>query len=295
MTSKLVGVFVALLLATLPAHLLSREQHQQQQHAGDVTNEADRTCRARVATLRFNNSLRPHIKTTWEPLITCRSFSNHTCCSRSDSEEIKRLNLMGASAGHSDRCRSFTKLFNCMPCDGDVGTGLKTAACAGFCNDWFDACRDEFYKTSQDGSIIRPCFGDYLICSPLHKIVRDGAGFCSTMGVEVSDDPAHCYEGTPSGKLGVPEPRPPNDDVDIAGFRFRKGDGAVSEFVRSLKQAWETKTPLELGIAGVCVATALALTVTVSVRFAKAGRHTGYPSGVNEADSSDSSSDDEQD
>jgi len=176
---------------------------------------------------------------------------------------------MGASARHSSSCRKYTELFNCMPCHGEVGTGERTAACGPFCNDWYDACRDEFYQTSMDGATIRPCFGDFLICSPLSAIVSDGPSLCNRMGVSVSDDPNSCYNGTPSAKMGIPEPRPPNDDVEIGGFQFRKGGGFFSTVVRSINSWLHNSTVTELAVAAICVVTAIALTGSVASRFVR--------------------------
>jgi hypothetical protein len=258
-------VLLAALLAASCKCILSRGRPD---GGGDgVSANGLPTCRARVAALRFNESRPPHFKSSWSPLIACESFSSFTCCSRDDSESIKRLNLMGASADHSTRCREFTERFNCMPCDGDVGTGAKAAACTSFCDEWFDACRHEFYKVSADGSTIKPCFGDYFICSKLRNIVAGGAGLCGIMGVAASDDEAHCYDGSPypPGKQhGVPEPRPPSDDVELGGFQFRKGGGAVADLVRAAKKAWDKSTREELALAAACAVTTLLLGVKLT-------------------------------
>ena len=265
-------MFTNLLLTLLTAAQFSDVASHRKQ------DQTPGTCKPRVMGLRFNDTKAPHSKSSWQPMIACRKFADNTCCSRNDTEVIQKYNLMGSSAGHSETCQKYTQEFNCMPCHGDVGTGTLSNVCANFCTAWYDACRDDFFKTQRSASTLRPCFGDYLICSPLSSIVNDGRSFCETMGLSVSDDASNCYDGTPPTTSGVPE-------VYKKPTAQRRPSSVEIQWRRAVRWLSESD-PQQIVVAFACLSTLFFLTAFV-LRRSLCGRRSNFHAG----DDSDTDSD----
>ncbi|CAK0788499.1 unnamed protein product [Prorocentrum cordatum] len=128
-----------------------------------------------------------------------------TCCEGNHTREaLVRYAPFSHSA--SGRCGRMTRLAMCSPCDGDVGTGLKSQSdrvvlCPDFCARWFDACRESFYEAGRAASALSPCGQDSLVCSRLGEITEDPRGFCESIGPYVVADggePDACYDGVPA-------------------------------------------------------------------------------------------------
>ncbi|GMF38303.1 unnamed protein product [Phytophthora fragariaefolia] len=93
-----------------------------------------------------------------------------------------------------------------------MGTWQMKNVCPSLCNDWYDACKNEYYAYSGAGTLT-PCYGNALVCSPLSAITNSGADFCVNMGFHVGSDAdaegIDCFDGSVPEQLGEAEPTEP--------------------------------------------------------------------------------------
>ncbi|CAK0788498.1 unnamed protein product [Prorocentrum cordatum] len=168
--------------------------------AGPVPGERGRCS----AALGFSGAAVP-MDRSGQGLRFCAEHHGRTCCEGNHTREaLVRYAPFSHSA--SGRCGRMTRLAMCSPCDGDVGTGLKSQSdrvvlCPDFCARWFDACRESFYEAGRAASALSPCGQDSLVCSRLGEITEDPRGFCESIGPYVVADggePDACYDGVPA-------------------------------------------------------------------------------------------------
>ena len=86
-------------------------------------------------------------KSNAAPLNACERFAKYTCCNRTHTDMIRRKDLETAAAGFGSRCRDWSSIAMCMPCQGDVGLGKIKSICSSSCDEWFDSCRAEYYMS----------------------------------------------------------------------------------------------------------------------------------------------------
>ncbi|KAI9920861.1 hypothetical protein PsorP6_000007 [Peronosclerospora sorghi] len=147
-------------------------------------------------------------------------------------------------AKFSSTCQSLTEEMVCSSCHPLMGTWEIRNICPSLCNDWYDACKGEYYAYNGAGTL-SPCYGNALICSHLKEIVGSGADFCVQMGFHVGSD------------------------ADIEGIECF--DGSVPETISEVKsfESWRTRlqhilekeanNPSGLFIAGVFIVITLLL------------------------------------
>jgi hypothetical protein len=67
-----------------------------------------------------------------------------------------------------------------------VGVGLKTSLCASTCDDWYAACRNDFFGYQGQRQGLQPCTEAdterLQMCSKLSELAADGAGLCEAAG-----------------------------------------------------------------------------------------------------------------
>ncbi|TMW66484.1 hypothetical protein Poli38472_004249 [Pythium oligandrum] len=167
------------------------------------------TCRS-VGGLRFDPAERSMQRS--KGLELCSQYRGNTCCNATHMMRLRLKLREPVVAQFNRRCQKLTDEMTCSPCHPFVGTGKIKTVCPRLCDDWFNACRSEYYSFSGSGSLV-PCYGNALVCSPLSIIAPDGAGFCSKMGFQVGsedDSEGHdCFDGSVPRQLGEAEPQEP--------------------------------------------------------------------------------------
>ncbi|ETW06076.1 hypothetical protein H310_03670 [Aphanomyces invadans] len=139
----------------------------------------------------------------------CSKYWQNSCCNETHTIPLKLRVMEPHVAMFNSKCQALHEELTCSVCHPFVGTGRMDRICPDLCDDWFDACKDEFY--TPDGSqALSPCYGNALICSPLHTILSTGRDFCKAMGYtpgkSTDTDGVTCFDGSVPDELGVPEP-----------------------------------------------------------------------------------------
>ena len=97
------------------------------------------------------------------------------------------------------------ELVECSVCDADIGTRRKEGLCQGYCQTYYDACREDlFCEVGEDKTQLNSldfCTNDEYDTS---KLLQDmditSQQFCHRMGFRVTEEPG-CYDGTPTASL----------------------------------------------------------------------------------------------
>ena len=93
-------------------------------------------------------------------------------------------------------CVDLSETVHCMGCHPEVGVGNSVAVCIRLCNEWYQACKRDYYAAQGIKNVPTPCLQDSLICSPLGAFVESGEELCKLYGFNVA--PAGedgCYDG----------------------------------------------------------------------------------------------------
>jgi hypothetical protein len=167
--------------------------------------------------LGFNETEGPKDRSSQDLPAFCVEHHQRTCCGKNHTRDV--LGRFAAfSYNISGRCGKMTRLSLCSFCDGDVGAGLKSrlnqiVLCSGFCERWFNSCREDFFAPGSSGSGLSPCGPASLVCSPLDEIVEDSRPFCeavSPYSVATSEEELDgCYDGVPAARSRGKGPRAP--------------------------------------------------------------------------------------
>ncbi|KAF0697164.1 Aste57867_12158 [Aphanomyces stellatus] len=165
------------------------------------------TCRS-TGGIKFDPT-EPSRQQKQRQLDHCSKYWKNSCCNATHTLPLKRQIMEPYVAGFNSKCQALHEELTCSACHPFVGTGRMDRICPDLCDDWFDACKDEFY--SPDGShALSPCYGNALICSPLGSIVSTGREFCHKMGYtpgkSTDTEGVTCFDGSIPVELGVPEP-----------------------------------------------------------------------------------------
>ncbi|RLN10751.1 hypothetical protein BBJ28_00008898 [Nothophytophthora sp. Chile5] len=114
------------------------------------------------------------------------------------------------------QCQQLTEEMACSSCHPLMGTWQIRNVCPRLCDDWYAACKDEYYSYGGAGTLA-PCYGNALVCSPLSSIADSGADFCTHMGFHVGSDAdvegTECFDGSVPEQLGETEPVEPWEEV----------------------------------------------------------------------------------
>ncbi|OQR93538.1 hypothetical protein ACHHYP_02454 [Achlya hypogyna] len=177
----------------------------------------------------------------------CAKYAKNTCCNATHVLPLKRLVLEPLVAGVNGRCQELSEELTCSACHPLMGTSRMERVCPDLCDEWFDACKHEFYMAGNHH--LAPCYGNALICSPLKDIVSTsvtrrthvalieaycrGRDFCRRMGYTpgkaTDTEGKDCFDGSVPDTLGVPEPA---ERVSDALFRiFEEQAHEPTEFV----------------------------------------------------------------
>eukprot|EP00928_Gymnodinium_smaydae_P054164 TRINITY_DN37983_c0_g1_i1.p1 TRINITY_DN37983_c0_g1~~TRINITY_DN37983_c0_g1_i1.p1 ORF type:complete len:373 (+),score=69.25 TRINITY_DN37983_c0_g1_i1:100-1119(+) len=165
--------------------------------------------------LGFNESVGPKDR-TGQDLAFCNEHHARTCCEKNHTKQAI-AGFAAFSQEHSSRCVQMARLALCSVCDGDVGIGLKAQLnsirlCPSFCQQWFQACREDFFAPS-GSQALQPCVAGSLVCSPLGEITESAGEFCSRIGpfqvAETEDDGDSCFDGIPAARSRGKGPRAP--------------------------------------------------------------------------------------
>lgn len=127
----------------------------------------------------------------------CQKYSRATCCSKEQTDAVFRLLVGMERAGFSSQCQYVTERLLCaVGCDADVGLGLrKPHVCLESCNEWFQACREEFFQPlSNVFKVPFPCLDNALVCSKAAEVYTDGEHFCTAMAIPWSEEES-CLDG----------------------------------------------------------------------------------------------------
>ena len=127
-------------------------------------------------------------------LSMCRSYSDRTCCTETETNEYLTMVRSAELSEFSAKCVAFTARVLCSACDPDVGTGSVNSICASLCDNWYSACKDEFWETGQRRPF--PCMPNALVCSPLSTFASSGQEFCKKMHFDVGYASEDCYDGS---------------------------------------------------------------------------------------------------
>ncbi|KDO31028.1 hypothetical protein SPRG_04215 [Saprolegnia parasitica CBS 223.65] len=190
---------------------------------------AEARCRS-TNGLKFDATEPPRLQRQGA-LEHCGKYWKHSCCNATHNLPLKRLVLEPLVANVNRRCQSLSEELTCSACHPLVGVGAIDRVCLDLCDDWFDACKDEFYMAEHHR--LAPCYGNALVCSPLKDIVTTGAAFCRHMGYtpgKATDaEGKDCFDGSVPDTYGEPEPA---EKVSDALFRiFQEQSSEPTEFV----------------------------------------------------------------
>lgn len=170
------------------------------------------TCRS-VGGLKFDPTQRSMQRS--QGLEVCSQYRGNTCCNDTHSMPLRLKIREPVVAKFNGRCQKITEEMVCSACHPFVGTNKMKTVCPRLCNDWYSACRNEYY--SYGSTSLTPCYGNALVCSRLSAIASDGAEFCSKMGFQVGNDDDNegydCFDGSVPRQLGEAEPSEPWQEV----------------------------------------------------------------------------------
>jgi hypothetical protein len=144
-----------------------RAQSLTQQADPDALDE--HKCRS-TGGMKFdaNQPSRQHLKGVLEH---CSKYVRNSCCNATHNLPLKRMVLEPLVANFNKRCQEISEEMVCSACHPYVGTGRMDRICPDMCDEWFDACKEEFYTASSMSQSLTPCYGNALVCSPLKDIV----------------------------------------------------------------------------------------------------------------------------
>ncbi|RHY27923.1 hypothetical protein DYB32_006427 [Aphanomyces invadans] len=92
----------------------------------------------------------------------CSKYWQNSCCNETHTIPLKLRVMEPHVAMFNSKCQALHEELTCSVCHPFVGTGRMDRICPDLCDDWFDACKDEFY--TPDGSqALSPCYGNALI------------------------------------------------------------------------------------------------------------------------------------
>merc|ERR1712228_379346 len=118
-----------------------------------------------------------------------------SCCRPSDTQRIfNEIKPILQSDDISSKCRQLTTDIYCSSCDPGIGTKQMNGICINYCNEWYDACRNEYYYLDLVGKI-KTCTVNSTVCSPLHTFIGNGTDFCRVSGFEINDIYLSCFDG----------------------------------------------------------------------------------------------------
>ena len=82
----------------------------------------------------------------------------------------------------------------CSPCDPRVGTSQIKGICTSYCNEWYNACRDDYFHYNKRG-LLAACHETDIVCTKLSSIIANGTQLCELSGYDVSHISISCYNG----------------------------------------------------------------------------------------------------
>ena len=167
------------------------------------------TCRS-VGNLQFN-SVAPR---SVPALSFCHKYRENTCCNRTHGDVLLRRSLALQVAGVADRCVDVSAKVSCSACHPDYGTGRMTSVCPSLCNEWYEACGEDFFTSTMDGSGVAPCTEDSVVCAQLRDIVGSGLELCHLMGFNRGNG-VGARHGTGDAE-GLDNRKGKNDDLSAA-------------------------------------------------------------------------------
>ncbi|KAL4110760.1 hypothetical protein PRIC1_002448 [Phytophthora ramorum] len=169
----------------------------------------DNTCRS-AGVLKFDSETHPMQRT--KGMEVCSKYRKSTCCNATHAHPLRLKIREPVVAKFGRKCQRLTEEMACSSCHPLMGTWEMKNVCPSLCNDWYDACKDEYYAYGGAGTLA-PCYGNALVCSPLSSIAKSGADFCVHMGFHVGSDTdadgIDCFDGSVPGQLGQAEPTEP--------------------------------------------------------------------------------------
>ncbi|KAG6612680.1 RxLR-like protein [Phytophthora cinnamomi] len=169
----------------------------------------DNTCRS-AGVLKFDQETHPMQRS--KGMEVCSKYRKNTCCNASHSHALRLKIREPVVAKFGRKCQRLTEEMACSSCHPLMGTWQMKNMCPSLCNDWYDACKDEYYAYGGAGTLV-PCYGNALVCSPLSAITKSGADFCVHMGFHVGSDAdaegIDCFDGSVPEQLGEAEPTEP--------------------------------------------------------------------------------------
>ncbi|KAF4321316.1 hypothetical protein BBO99_00001499 [Phytophthora kernoviae] len=175
-------------------------------------HKPDNTCRS-AGVLKFDQETHPMQR--MKGMEVCSKYRKSTCCNASHSYALRLKIREPVVAKFGRKCQRLTEEMACSSCHPLMGTWEMKNVCPSVCNDWYDACKGEYYSYGGSG-ILAPCYGNALVCSPLSSIVESGADFCTHMGFHVGSDTdvegKECFDGSVPEQLGEAEPEEPWQD-----------------------------------------------------------------------------------
>mmetsp|Transcript_4123 Transcript_4123/g.4721 ORF Transcript_4123/g.4721 Transcript_4123/m.4721 type:complete len:266 (-) Transcript_4123:323-1120(-) len=131
----------------------------------------------------------------------CQQWSSCTCCSPKHAAAMQYIaESVYESQGVSRSCIAYSSMMTCRVCDPSVGIGLKKTVCGGTCNEWFKACKDDFFAFKGIKQELQLCDERDVVCSPLHMLAEDGADLCSKAGHRIAPKGSQtCFDGKMKG------------------------------------------------------------------------------------------------
>lgn len=169
----------------------------------------DNTCRS-AGVLKFDPDTHPMQRT--KGMEVCSKYRKSTCCNASHAHALRLKIREPVVAKFNRKCQAITEEMACSSCHPLMGTWEMKNVCPSLCNDWYNACKDEYYAYGGAGTLA-PCYGNALVCSPLKSIATSGEDFCVHMGFHVGagtdTEGIDCFDGSVPDVLGEAEPTEP--------------------------------------------------------------------------------------
>lgn len=93
-------------------------------------------------------------------------------------------------------CVDHSETVHCMGCHPDVGAGYIRSICPALCDQWYHACKHDYYAVQGVANVPTPCLEDSLLCSKLSAFVSSGEQMCKLFGFAVAlVGEKSCYDG----------------------------------------------------------------------------------------------------
>eukprot|EP01025_Chloroclados_australasicus_P035044 TRINITY_DN3576_c0_g1_i7.p1 TRINITY_DN3576_c0_g1~~TRINITY_DN3576_c0_g1_i7.p1 ORF type:complete len:300 (+),score=24.96 TRINITY_DN3576_c0_g1_i7:61-900(+) len=129
----------------------------------------------------------------------CREFQGCSCCNTSHVVALNKQRWQKYPEYNtlSKDCNKFFELSVCKSCDPNVGVSASMDMCLSHCEEWFNACKADFFTYDQVSQKLRPCNDEpnTMMCAKAQDLVKGGKEFCYSLGQAYALADTSCYKG----------------------------------------------------------------------------------------------------